>query len=84
MNWFEFCVFFFAGGLCGDEGIFHHIKCIQTTASGTKLADICYYMLYQIFSLYWNGITNYVPCTVYANINVKAWSFESIVAVKEL
>lgn len=44
--------FFFAGGLCGDEGIFHHIKCIQTTASGTKQADIYYYMLYQFFYLF--------------------------------
>lgn len=74
---------FFAGGLCGDEGIFHHIKCIQTTASGTKLVDICYYMLYSILTLL-KWYYKYVPCTVYANINVKAWSFESIVAVKEL
>lgn len=61
--WVLCLVFFLAGGLCGDEGIFHHIKCIQTTASGTKLTDICYYVV-SIFYLYWNGITNYVLCTV--------------------
>lgn len=50
--WVLCLVFFFAGGLCGDEGIFHHIKCIQTTASGTKQADIYFYTFVSIFYLF--------------------------------
>lgn len=45
-----------------------------------------YILLYvvSIFLSFWNGITNYVLCTVYVNINANACGFKSIVPVKEL